>query len=114
MKTMGSRIVELATLIFANTEKIEEYLIANSLPLPSFDEDGPVTLQLSPELQAARSAALNATTELHALLQSPDELLRPIVCLLPLSFIAWYTMCHVYEAYFYPVEWHQPGSYITV
>ena len=83
---MASRITDLAAQIASNTQKIEEYLFSNSLQFPSFEEDGPVTLKLSSELQIARAAVLNATAELGALLQSPDELLRPIVWLLSISF----------------------------
>lgn len=78
---MASRIAELAALISSNTQKIDEYLASNSLPRPSFEEDGPVKLGLPAELEAARSATLNATAELEALLKTPDDLLRPIVSL---------------------------------
>ena len=79
---MTSRIAELSSRISSSTKRIEEYLAANSLPYPSFDEDGPVTFSLSAEMEAARSAVLNAAAELQALLTGPDALLRPIVSLL--------------------------------
>lgn len=79
---MTSRIAELSSRISSSTKRIEEYLAANSLPYPSFDEDGPVTFGLSAEVEAARSAVLNATAELQALLTGPDALLRPIVSLM--------------------------------
>lgn len=82
---MATRIIELSELIASNTKKIDEYLAANSLPTPSFDEDGPVQLKLSPELDGARSAVMNASAELQALLQGPDALLKPIVSLIPSS-----------------------------
>jgi hypothetical protein len=83
---MASRIAELAAQISSNTQKIDNYLAANSLPPPSFDESGPVNLKLSAEIEGARSAVLNATAELQALLQGPDGLLRPIVRFLSRSF----------------------------
>ena len=81
---MASRIAELAAQISSNSQKIDDYLSSNKLPQPSFDEDGPVKLNLSGEVELARSAVLNATAELQALLQGPDQLLRPIVRCLPI------------------------------
>lgn len=87
---MVSRIAELATQISSNTQKIDEYLAANSLPFPSFEEDGPVQLNLSAEIESARSTVLNASIELQALLKGPDELLRPIVYIFSL-FMSFFT-----------------------
>lgn len=77
---MASRLAELAAQISAGALKIDDYLAANALPPPSFDEDGPVNLNLSADVEGARRAALDAMAELQALLQPPDQLLRPIVC----------------------------------
>lgn len=82
---MASRISEFAALNSSNSQKIPEYLAANKLPPPSFDEDGAVGLNLSSEVGSSRNATLNATAELQALLQGPDQLLRPIVSFLPRS-----------------------------
>lgn len=76
---MTSRIAELAALVSSNTAIVDEYLASNSLPTPSFDENGPVNLQLSPEAETARNAAIDASMELQALLLGPENLLRPIV-----------------------------------
>ena len=76
---MSSRIAELAVLVSSNTDKVNSYLASKALPSPSFDENGPVDFQLSPEIEAARIAAIDATTELQALLLGPVDLLRPIV-----------------------------------
>ena len=76
---MSSQIIELAAQISANTSNIHEYLASNALPFPSFDEDGPVDLKLSPKIAGARMAAINAATELQALLLGPADQLRPIV-----------------------------------
>lgn len=80
---MASRIAELSEIVSSSTRTIDQYLTANSLPKPSFSEDGPVELGLSTEVEAARYAAINASAELQALLQGPKDHLRPIV--LPLS-----------------------------
>lgn len=81
---MACQISELAVLISPNSQKVVEYLAASKLPPPSFDEDSPVRLNLSVEAEDARSAVINATAGLQALLQGPDQLLRPIVSLLPI------------------------------
>ena len=76
---MAFRIAKLTVQISSNTQKIDDYLAANSLPPPSFDEGGPANLNLSTEIYAARRAVLNASAELQELLQGPSELLRPVV-----------------------------------
>jgi hypothetical protein len=105
---MASRIAELATQISSNSQRIDDYLAANKLPPPSFDEDGPVKLNLSIEIERARSAVLNATAELQALLQGPDQLLRPIVrfrlCLTYLSHVKVRDIILTFST----VERHQP------
>ncbi|KAJ5092932.1 hypothetical protein N7456_008793 [Penicillium angulare] len=73
-----SRIVELAQHIQQRTSDIDNYLLQNDLPTPSFDEDGPTDLNLSSvEMAKARSDVLEATLELH------DLILGPAMCLLP-------------------------------
>jgi hypothetical protein len=78
---MTSRIAELALQISSNMQNIDEYLTSNSLPFPSFDEDGPINLKLSAEIEEARRLVLNASVELQGLLKELSELLRPVVCL---------------------------------
>ena len=75
----ASEIAELTETIASNTTIVNEYLEANKLPQPSFDEDGPVNFQLSPEVEKARLAALDASTQLSDLLRGPVECLRPTV-----------------------------------
>lgn len=70
-----SRIQELATTIAANTEKIDHFLTTEKMPTPSFDIDGPQTLDLPSDLQKSRDLVIDATTELKELLQGPKELL---------------------------------------
>lgn len=81
---MASRIAKLAAQIASNTQKVDNFLNTNKLPQPSFDEDGPVELGLSTDIETARLAVLNDTLELQALLQGPVQLLRPIVRSAPL------------------------------
>ena len=68
------RIVELAAVISNSVGSINEYLGLKGLPTPSFDPDAPSTLPN--EIEAARNAVLDATSELHDLLLEPADLLR--------------------------------------
>ncbi|KAK8064600.1 hypothetical protein PG994_007238 [Apiospora phragmitis] len=67
---MVARIDQLAATITS-------YLDQNNLPHPSFDANGPITLNLSSQAECARSTAINALQELLDLLQGP------IACMLP-------------------------------
>lgn len=71
-----SRIASLSASIAHHTQIVDEYLTNHSLEHPSFDPTSPVDLNLPPEVDASRSAILNATQELNDLLQGPRELLR--------------------------------------
>ena len=76
----SSRIIELATLVQTNTAKVDSYLREHNLPFPSFDEDGPVDFRIeSDDIQNARTAAMEASLELHDLLLGPSMCLRPVV-----------------------------------
>jgi len=82
LRDMSSRIDELADSVVSGTRAVSEYLNAHQLPLPSFEENGPVDLQIqSAEVQQARSNAINACFELLDLLQGPQALVRPLVSL---------------------------------
>ena len=77
---MPSRVVELATQILANANKVDGHLRSNNLPQPSFDVDGPLDLKMKPaEIEAARLSAIEASMELQDLLLGPTMLLRPVV-----------------------------------
>ena len=73
MVSSTSRIAELSSVISENTLKLDQYLRANGLPLPSFEVDSPVSLVLPETLQVARDAVLDANTELSELLLGPQE-----------------------------------------
>ena len=76
----SSRITELATLVQINTAKVDHYLREHNLPFPSFNEDGPVDFRIeSDDIENARTAAMEATLELHDLLLGPSMCLRPVV-----------------------------------
>ena len=79
---MASEIAKLAAAVLTNTVKIDDYLQTNNLPSPSFHKDGPIDLKLSADAEAARVAALEASTRLNDLLRGPVELVRPTVILL--------------------------------
>ncbi|KAL9038992.1 MAG: hypothetical protein Q9214_005058 [Letrouitia sp. 1 TL-2023] len=74
-----SRIAELASLIQSNTAKVDAHFHDHHLPLPSFDEVGPVDFQIqSQEIQDARALAMEASLELYDLLLGPSMCLRPV------------------------------------
>ncbi|KAK4443168.1 O-methyltransferase-domain-containing protein [Podospora aff. communis PSN243] len=71
-----TRITELAALIQTNTAILNTYLTQNNLPTPSFSPSyGTTTLNLPPDITAARNAALAATDELQYLLLDPTTTL---------------------------------------
>ncbi|KAI9696300.1 MAG: hypothetical protein M1820_008223 [Bogoriella megaspora] len=75
-----SRIVELANAVQENTFKVDHWLREHRLPLPTFDEDGPVDLKIeSRGISEARVKAMGAALELHDLLLGPTMLLRPML-----------------------------------
>lgn len=73
-----SRISELAQRIATNTAKIDNYLISQGLPQPSFELDAPLTSVIPEnevELKKARQEVLADTLELRSLIQGPRELM---------------------------------------
>lgn len=81
MSSRPSRIVELATLIATSTAKIDEYLRLHNHPQPSFDVDAPAQVlpDETPEIEDARTTAVEASIELQELLQGAESLLCPFV-----------------------------------
>ncbi|KAI0878412.1 putative O-methyltransferase [Hypoxylon argillaceum] len=74
---MAQRIDHLAAIISTACNTIAGDLDQNNLPHPSFDAEGPLTLNLSPQAEHARSTAVDTLQELLDLLQGP------VVCMLP-------------------------------
>ena len=78
-----SYISYLAETISINTAKVDSYLQLDSLPQPSFAVDGPTRLLPSdadaPDIEEARTKAIEASIELQQLLQGPRSLLTPSV-----------------------------------
>lgn len=78
----SSDIVRLAGLITASTNILDGHLKVHNLPPPSFDVDGPIEFGMlaeHPEIERARTTAIEASMELSDLLQGPIALLRPSV-----------------------------------
>ena len=74
-------MTELAAIITSNTERIDAHLAHRGLPSPSFEPESPPRALLEDGVIASRQAVLEATDELHALVQGPVELLtRQPVC----------------------------------
>ncbi|KAI0838918.1 S-adenosyl-L-methionine-dependent methyltransferase [Hypoxylon sp. FL0890] len=73
-----SRIVELSSRIAANTALLNSYLAENNLATPSFDVDGPrdsLIPKTQTDLEKARIAIVEDTTELRTLVLGPREYL---------------------------------------
>lgn len=70
-----SRIGELAAIIETNTMQIDGYLAETGLPSLSFDPGSPAGVLLDEKVMASRQAILDATDELHALMQGPTDIL---------------------------------------
>jgi hypothetical protein len=68
-----SRILTLAKDIEACTTKIDNYLIENNLPPPSFDEDAPLMYQFPPDIAKTQEALSTALDELWWLNQGPIQ-----------------------------------------
>lgn len=65
-----NRIAELAAIISAKTEIIDQYLQSQKLASPSFDPDY-IEPQLPPENAVCKVAISEATEELNSLLAGP-------------------------------------------
>ncbi|KAL2132410.1 hypothetical protein VTI74DRAFT_3828 [Chaetomium olivicolor] len=72
-----SRMVALAQKIAKETEKLEAYMNANNLPMPSFDVDAPADFPKLPEdVLKSRQEIIFATKELGLLAHGPRESVR--------------------------------------
>lgn len=72
-----SCIAALAARIAENTARAKDYDLANSLPLPSFGYDGPLTLlvppQAEPDIEAAGQAVIYECQELSTYIDAGPE-----------------------------------------
>ncbi|TVY28476.1 O-methyltransferase [Lachnellula hyalina] len=68
-------ITELAVIISENTAKVNEYLLAKELPLPSFNVDAPnkplIDPQECPDVEAARIKIIDASLMMRDLMLGP-------------------------------------------
>lgn len=66
-----SRIRKLASLIEANTLRIDAHLTAEKLPFPSFDASYNGNAWTDEDISESLQVVLEATDELHALMLGP-------------------------------------------
>jgi len=68
-------ITELAVIISENTAKVNEYLLAKELPLPSFNVDAPNKPLIDPQecsdVEAARIKIIDASLMMRDLMLGP-------------------------------------------
>ncbi|TGJ78458.1 hypothetical protein E0Z10_g10305 [Xylaria hypoxylon] len=75
---MATEIMELATRIAENTARVNEYLLNQNLPTPSFDVEGPLDTMIPKhevEVESARVAIIDDTLKLRRLVLGPREYL---------------------------------------
>lgn len=70
-----SRIAVLAAIIATHTKQVDAHLAAKGLPSPSFDPESPAEALMDSEVTASRQSILDATDELHALMQGPVDII---------------------------------------
>lgn len=66
-----TKIVELASIIYEHTQKIDTYLTSQNLPTPSFNSAYPPKLSLPLGIQNGQEAVLEASDEITALMLGP-------------------------------------------
>lgn len=71
-----SRLSELASIVSENTKKLEDYLASVNHPFPSLNPGSPLLLILPEEITVYQETALDAATELRALLLGPIGILQ--------------------------------------
>ena len=71
-----SRIAELATIIATNTKHVDTHLANKGLPSLSFNADSPAGVLLDGDITTSRQTLLDATDELHALVQGPVDIIK--------------------------------------
>jgi hypothetical protein len=75
-------ITDLARAIAINTQIVHVYFVANNMPLPSFDVNGPLAISIPPhekEVAAAHAQVIADTQALHNLMKGPTEMVMGIV-----------------------------------
>ena len=79
MASPSSRIVDLANIISSNTSKVDDYLKSKGHPQPGFNIDSPIKVLSDnvPDIEAARTKAVEAAMELQDLLQGVEGSLMP-------------------------------------
>jgi len=75
------RTAELTQIIAFQMDVLNEHLRLNDLPAPSFSPDTPIDAfgSSTPDVQKAKTSAIEAIIELRQLLEGPVKLLLPEV-----------------------------------
>lgn len=75
--TADSRIINLAKIISAESEKLDSYCKRQGIPTPSFDADAPGDFpKLPDDVQRSRQAIIFAASELSSVVRGPRESVR--------------------------------------
>jgi hypothetical protein len=73
-ETHQPTLVGLAATITETAQAITRHLEANSLPIPSFAENGPAAYPPAPEILGPRFQLLEALTDMFHLAMGPSDL----------------------------------------
>ncbi|KAF8247152.1 S-adenosyl-L-methionine-dependent methyltransferase [Wilcoxina mikolae CBS 423.85] len=70
---MAATILEQATKLLKHAESIHQYIEANNLTRPSFDQDAPLMFPLTPEIQNSWIMLLKASKTIYELVAGPRD-----------------------------------------
>ena len=83
-----TNIVELAKLILENATIYEQHFSSNGLPSPSLEASAFPAPNLPGEVTAIRDAAIEACTNLQAILRGPVGVVRSIIAMVYLVYLS--------------------------
>lgn len=75
----NTKLKELALIILKHTNSIDQYLVSEGIPEPSFDHDAPIETPLPPHLGQLRESLLNSIEDLHAHIAGPLPYLMRLI-----------------------------------
>lgn len=79
MSTQLSALAQLVASIAANAKKVEDYLVENNLPEPSFEIDAPAeyeSILKDPTIRSAQLTLANDANKLHMLMAGHADLMK--------------------------------------
>lgn len=85
---MSGDLTDLAAHISSAAGLVNQFLVSNGHPMPSFDVNGPATFPAAPEeVMAARRQLMDAAQTIFELTFTPAEHLRWLACRVSMSLL---------------------------